>query len=206
MCNNARALFPNKECNYPESLDDMTLVSASPSPEGYSDEDIFTAAQQIPGDATVLKILFLDGQYAVPSDTVCAYGHNCATGVAAKRSDTPGISAVFVPTIRKYASDYFFVNTDDEKNSVFAYHAAFTVVHEFGHQLGLVDGETSAVTDHEDPNSSPHHCNNTKCVMHASVSGTSWWDWSDNRKKFGKDADVMFDKACQADVHNALTY
>jgi len=40
-----------------------------------------------------------------------------------------------------------------------------TLVHEFGHSVGLVDNGIPMLVNHEDPDH-PHHCTNNECVMY----------------------------------------
>jgi len=74
-----------------------------------------------------------------------------------------------------------------------------TLVHEFGHALGLVNNGVPMVINHEDPEH-PHHCTNDQCIMFW-VENSSRIDLF-TQKIIDSPSDVLFGPECLEDVHN----
>jgi hypothetical protein len=74
-----------------------------------------------------------------------------------------------------------------------------TLVHEFGHGVGLVNNGIPMVIDHEDPQH-PHHCTNQECVMF-------WENDSTNlvffiQKVNNSSSDVVYGPECLEDARD----
>jgi len=99
-----------------------------------------------------------------------------------------GVIAMFKPVI---ASSSSF-------SSVRAFVEQTVLVHEFGHEIGLVDNGIAMETPHID---SAHgaHCTNQDCVMFWSNSGGNILNFIANHMSSG--SKMLFDANCLADVH-----
>jgi hypothetical protein len=77
-----------------------------------------------------------------------------------------------------------------------------TLVHEFGHVMGLVNNGVPMVSDHLDPEH-PRHCTNNQCVMYWVNEGTS--DMAEFvRRLIDSDSLVMFSEECLEDTRSYL--
>jgi len=72
-----------------------------------------------------------------------------------------------------------------------------TLVHEFGHALGLVNSGMPMVTNHEDI-VHPHHCTNEQCVMFWENDGSTLSLFI--KKIIDSPSDVLFGPECLEDV------
>lgn len=82
--------------------------------------------------------------------------------------------------------------------SVRAYLEQTVLVHEFGHEIGLVDNGIAMVTDHLDVEHG-RHCTNEDCVMFwANHTGNDILSFVTAR--MSSSSDVLFDADCLADV------
>jgi predicted Zn-dependent protease len=77
-----------------------------------------------------------------------------------------------------------------------------TLVHEFGHAIGLVNNGLALTTPHQDE---PHgaHCSNQDCVMYYAIEGTSGAIEFVNKAVTGQSS-VLFAGDCLADVDAAI--
>jgi len=77
-----------------------------------------------------------------------------------------------------------------------------TLVHEFGHVMGLVNNGVPPVSDHLDPEH-PRHCTNNRCVMYWVNEGAS--DMTEFvRLMIDSDSLVMFGEECLEDTRSYL--
>lgn len=77
-----------------------------------------------------------------------------------------------------------------------------TLVHEFGHVMGLVDNGVPMVSDHLDPEH-PRHCTNNQCVMFWVNEGAS--DMAQFvRRMVDSDSLVMFGEECLEDTRSYI--
>ena len=77
-----------------------------------------------------------------------------------------------------------------------------TLVHEFGHVMGLVNNGVPMVSDHLDPEH-PRHCTNNRCVMYWVNEGAS--DMTEFvGQMIDSDSVVMFDEQCLEDTRSYI--
>lgn len=75
-----------------------------------------------------------------------------------------------------------------------------TLIHEFGHVVGLVNAGVAMNTDHQDE-AHGHHCDNTQCVMYWKNEGKS--DLINFVQQFMlSGSNIMFDQNCLDDAKN----
>jgi hypothetical protein len=76
-----------------------------------------------------------------------------------------------------------------------------TLVHEFGHAVGLVNNGLPMVSDHEDTEH-PNHCTNENCVMYWLNNGTSLNFFI--QKIINSPSDVIFGPECLIDANSFM--
>lgn len=76
-----------------------------------------------------------------------------------------------------------------------------TLVHEFGHAIGLVDNGIPTTSDHLDKDHKAH-CSNTDCVMYYAIDGSSGAA-SYVQKYLTKTASVLYGQECLDDIDAA---
>lgn len=83
-------------------------------------------------------------------------------------------------------------------NMLASYLEQTTLVHEFGHAMGLVNNGLPMTSDHQDTNNG-HHCKNTECVMYWHNDGLN--DLRDFAQIYMNTGDpVMFGAECLRDA------
>jgi len=153
--NNIEALFEGRaiepDTYVPSTLSEMDRISDQ---EQYvwSPDAILALAREIWGGnqssyEVEFFVLFLKGYYAVE-------------GVP--EHQIIGVSIVGTPVIAVFKD---VVLSSDTPSQVFRYVEQATLVHEFGHVMGLVNNGVPMVSDHLDPDH-PRHCTNDRCVMY----------------------------------------
>jgi predicted Zn-dependent protease len=157
---NVAGLFSGtgKVLSIPSRLEQMEAISTLHDGE-YTTESILAIAQAHRGQknsATVATfyVLFLPGYY---ND-----GTQLRTNVLGVSLANTGVIAMFKPVIESSAATNDTVRVFVEQS---------TLVHEFGHAVGLVNNGIAATSPHHD---STHgaHCTNRDCVMHYLNEGT----------------------------------
>ena len=77
-----------------------------------------------------------------------------------------------------------------------------TLVHEFGHVMGLVDNGIPMVSDHLDPDH-PRHCTNEECVMYWQNEGAA--DLRDFvQQMMSTGSLIMFGEECLDDTRSYM--
>lgn len=150
---NAEELFEisNPTIDIPDELSEMEDVGVIVS-SGYSASIIQALAGQYrdtftSGSVASFYILFLDGFYE-------ENGVNNENVIGVSIGDT-GIIAIFKPVVQKLGA------TNDSR----AMGEQATLVHEFGHAVGLVNNPIPPQADHHDAEHGAH-CTNENCVMY----------------------------------------
>lgn len=171
-----RVLQPRVEV--PMSLGGMTEMPEQAHAEWTLKEILDLAGQEldIPQTATTADfiVLFLNGNF-----------NNQEKVIGISIGGTPVI-AVFKDVI--ISSGYpTIVETFIEQ---------VTLVHEFGHCVGLVDNGIPMVADHEDPDH-PHHCSNQECVMFWENDSVSILTFIEKIRT--SDSSVVFGQECLDD-------
>lgn len=170
----------------PGDLDEMESLG-SLSGDEYRVEDILQIASahrdRTSADGTAnYYILWLDGHFhdgAELRDTV----------LGVSLGDT-GIIAMFKPVIETTHLELF--------PSVSAFVEQTTLVHEFGHAVGLVDNGLPLSTDHRDSDHDAH-CAHQDCVMYWANEGAS--DLSDFVRAYvASGSAIVFGSDCLADI------
>jgi predicted Zn-dependent protease len=107
-----------------------------------------------------------------------------------------GISVDGTPVIAVF-KDVILASGLSQFTKVFIEQA--TVIHEFGHTLGLVNNGVPMVTDHEDK-AHPHHCSNEDCVMFWSNDSTNLVIFIN--KIINSPSDILFGQECLDDTRS----
>jgi hypothetical protein len=159
---NAEALFEGHEKTFviPTTLDQMQAlgdVGAGP----YSYEDIIEIAdahrdKSSSGSVVSYYVVWLDGRYEKDGEE--------QPGVLGVNLTGTGIIALFKPVIASTSVGPLAV--------VERYVEQATLVHEFGHAVGLVNNGIALTSEHQDAEHGKH-CANEDCIMYYQVEGTS---------------------------------
>jgi predicted Zn-dependent protease len=159
---NIRALFEGRIIEpaifVPKELSEMEQITAQ-------DESTWTAAEIIdlarsiwePLPSIFIKeffVLFING-----------YLDNDGTA----NTQVLGVSVVGTPVIAVFKN---VVLASSSSSAVLMFVEQATLVHEFGHVMGLVDNGVPMVTDHLDKEH-PRHCTNEDCVMYWQNEGAA---------------------------------
>jgi hypothetical protein len=185
---NLNALFSGRliepDINVPKDIGLMEQISAQDHTSWTTAQvlDLAQGTWDTPQTSTSaeLYLLFLNGYYN-DKGTV----NKQVVGISLEGT---AIIAVFKDVINQsgYSS---FVDTIMEQT---------TMVHEFGHAAGLVNGGVPMVTDHEDIGH-PGHCTNVDCVMYWENDGTTLNYFI--HKIINSPSDIIFGPECLEDVH-----
>lgn len=139
------------------------------------------------GDTAAFYVMMLNGYFRDASG-------QRRTDLLGGHLDGTGIIVVFKPVVLGTAA------------SGGAYAPAIveqmTLVHEFGHAVGLVDDGVAPVRDHAD-HARVHHCTSTSCVMNAWNEGGAAATAFATRISQTGDA-ILFDADCLADAAAAI--
>jgi hypothetical protein len=166
----------------PRTLDEMQQVDVTGDRFTYDDLVEIAAThrdRRDEGSVRAFYVVFLDGLY---HDEVREYPD--LLGVSVRDA---GVIVIFKPVVG-----------DGELG---AYYEQTTLVHEFGHAIGLVNAGIPMVEDHEDP-AHPRHCSSDTCIM-------GWLNEapSELRRQVPRAAwpptSVLYGDQCLADVHTA---
>ncbi len=164
----------------PSSLNEMEALAAD-GVDDYSPQDIVSIAaehRQLFDTPTsrAFYVIFLDGYYAVDG-----VRDEQVIGVSVGNT---GIIAMFKPVYDNQTGASIVEQT--------------TLVHEFGHAVGLVDKGIPLTSEHLDSANGPH-CLNPDCVMFWQNEGLNDILGFIARLIFG-DTDVLFGQECLADI------
>ena len=150
---NAQRLFRAKTVEVPTTLDAMQPLGDVPGASFTVDQilDLADAHRDVKNGNGVASfyVIFLNGYYA-ENDAA----ENNVLGASIGNT---GVIAVFKPVVSG-AGDGPRRQTGDR------YVEQSTLIHEFGHAIGLVDNGVALATTHEDA-AHPKHCANSKCVL-----------------------------------------
>lgn len=184
---NAAALFPaGKTITVPDRLEAMEAL-AGVEDTVFSQQRIFELVAKHRNDASsegrrAYYVLFLDGEF----DTGDGQGNPNILGVS---FGTTEVIAMFKPVIESAALD------GETRRLV----EQTTMIHEFGHAVGLVNNGVAMASPHQDE-AHGAHCSNPDCVMY-------WLNHQDPgsvaefaiRRVTGAST-VVFDQACLDDA------
>jgi hypothetical protein len=183
---NLSALFPHKTIRLPTTLTEMQLLPATGS-QSYTTHEILELASEhwdqpeSPGVARYY-VIWLDG-WLEQDDAI----QESVLGISLGGTQ---VLAIFKPALRILEQSGFPVLPEFVEQS--------TLVHEFGHAIGLVGTGIAPTSPHADP-AHVGHCSNPRCVMYHLNEGPL--DLRDFAREFVRTGDmVLFDSACLADV------
>lgn len=150
---NAEKLFEisQPELQIPDSLDEMENIGAV-APGPYDTSALLSLADQYrdtssAGSTASFYILFVDGYYRKDGEA-----NENVIGVSIGRT---GVIAIFKPVIARLGATEYSQAMGEQA----------TLVHEFGHAVGLVANPVPTISDHHDTEHGAH-CSNTDCVMY----------------------------------------
>lgn len=187
--NNIDALFLGRTIqpavNVPMSLPEMSEIPDQKRDSWTTDQVLQLAASefnlpQTPSTAEFF-VLFLNGNFS-------SNGTVNPNVVGISIEGTPVI-AVFKNVILSSGMSQFLDTFIEQA----------TLVHEFGHNVGLVNDGLPMVTNHEDP-AHPHHCTNQDCVM--------FWENDTTNLVFfiqvvvNSNSDILFGPECLEDARS----
>jgi predicted Zn-dependent protease len=183
---NAQALFKQtpRTITVPSTLGDMEKITDITA-EDFTSNDIVALADKHrnktnAGAVYTFYVIFLDGYYKDSEGR-----RDNVLGVSL---GSTGIIAMFKPVIGTSATSKFVEQT--------------TLIHEFGHAVGLVNNGISMVTTHQDSENG-RHCTNNSCVMYWANEGLV--DLIEFAKKFITSSSVVvFGDECLNDAAAAV--
>lgn len=197
VCNNIAALFPNRPCVAPRTIDQMYRLQ-NPFPDNVYDRDEMRAlGASIPGAESDLRVIVLDGKPSFDQGS-CDPGTVCVLGHTTPKQEGQRVIALFFPNIMTRAD---YLRGGYPLSFYLGYFFAATLTHEIGHGSGLVDNDVPMVVPHEDKNG--HHCNNPSCIMAPDPINRLPSDWAQKRIMLGAAADNGFDDKCIQDIRSA---
>lgn len=177
----------NKTLEIPTSLDEMRLVPA------------ITGANLSMGD--VVDLARAERRRAPSQDTaviVVAYVPGMLEGTSNLWGNTQsarGMTAIAAGSIRSRFQSEFSREGTNGKDFVSDVEQV-VLIHELGHELGLVDAGLPMASPHLDDGDDGHHCSNPHCVMHTqSGMGSMKLPGFD-----GNDRLVLFGDECLGDI------
>ena len=187
---NADALFAGTGVTVlaPSALGEMGQLGAG-SQEDYTVEDLLAlsdgALDTVPDDETrVLHVLWLDGYFADADGR-----QDAVLGVSIGNT---GVLAMFKPVIEGLGLS----------DAVRRFGEQATLIHEFGHAVGLVNNGLEMVTAHQDAEHGAH-CSDDACVMYWANEGAA--DLAAFVVQYATSGDsVLFGADCRADVQAAF--
>ncbi len=156
---NVEKLFSHnpRRIDIPARLDGMEDIGPAPLKDYTANELLELAAnyRDMPSatDIPSFYILFINGYYA-------ADGARQGNVLGLSIGDTNTV-VMFKPVIKKSAPD--IAGPADDLTRIFV--EQMTLIHEFGHTIGLVDNGLPLTSAHHDE-ADGKHCTNRKCVMY----------------------------------------
>jgi hypothetical protein len=188
---NLDALFLNRtimpDITVPKDLSGMVQITELPQTSWTATqiEDLARNTWNIPQTSSTADffILFLNGDF---QDNQGVINKN----VIGLSIDGTPVIAVFKDVINSSGLSQF--------TKVFI--EQVTIIHEFGHTLGLVNNGIPMVTPHEDTPSHPHHCTNENCVMFWANDSTNLVFFIN--KIINSPSDILFGQECLNDTRS----
>jgi hypothetical protein len=159
---NAEALFEGRDKTFiiPTTLDEMQELEDVPAGPYDYDEIVAIADahrdRKSSGSVVTYYVVWLDGLYEKDGSE--------QAGVLGVSLTGTGIIAMFKPVIES--------TSVGPLGAVERYVEQATLVHEFGHAVGLVNNGLPLTSEHHDAEHGAH-CNNEDCVMYYQVEGAS---------------------------------
>ena len=189
---NARRLFQGsgKQLTIPTTLGEMQRIETSTT--DFTLDDLVSLSRRnrnaLPTASTAtFHVMILNGYFRDASG-------QRRTDLLGGNLDGTGIIVIFKPVVQSTeATGGQYAPAIVEQT---------TLVHEFGHAVGLVGDGLSPVHDHED-HAHAHHCTSSSCVMNAWNEGGSAAVAFASRLATTGNA-VMFDSDCLADTDAAI--
>lgn len=188
--NNAARLFTSdKTIDVPSTLSEMEELTDIPAAESYDGNEILGFAadhRDAPsvGDTATFYVLFLDGFFRDETGD--------RTDVLGVSLGSTGVIAMFKPVIE---------STSDPILGTEKYVEQATLVHEFGHAVGLVNNGVPMAEAHQDV-ANGAHCTNEDCIMYFAIEGATGAVDFVGRSVLGDDS-VLFGPECLADTEAA---
>ena len=179
-----RTIEPN--ISVPKDLSGMDTISELAQTTWTASQivDLARNTWSLPQTSTTaeLYVLFLNGDYEDNQGTI--------------NKNVIGLSVDGTPVVAVF-KDVILTSGLSSFTEVFIEQA--TIIHEFGHTLGLVNNGVPMITSHED-STHPHHCTNEDCVMF-------WANDSTNLVFFintiiNSPSDILFGPECLDDTRS----
>lgn len=187
---NAERVFEGTETavHVPSTLDDMENLGEMTDQE-FTVEDILDIAEQHRDSQNTENTIAF---YVVWLPGYFHDGDEVLTGVLGVSLGNTGIIAMFKPVIESTEMPLF--------PSVAPFVEQSTLIHEFGHAIGLVNNGIPIVDDHHDEEHGAH-CTNQDCVMYWANEGAA--ELRDFVRDYVLSGDsVLFGPSCLADIAN----
>jgi hypothetical protein len=172
----------NKTVEIPTRLADMRLVPEITDDPISRDDAISLGIRlrsAVPDDETaVIVVVFLPGSF---SDNPPLWG------------DTASYNGVTALAIGRMRSFFGVTGFEGDREQVL-------LIHELGHEVGLVDAGLPMTAPHLDDGDGGSHCTNPLCVMHTGAGQHSM----SRPGFFGDDGTILFGDECLADISSAI--
>lgn len=148
--------------------------------------------------STSIHVVFIDGLFREDDSD----GGEVQEGVVGVTIGDGGTIAIFKPVI-----DQMDRRSGGRGTLLQRYVEQSTILHEFGHAVGLVENGIEAINDHHDEDN-PGHCSNPDCVMYFQNEGggdlinflrQAVFEGEDSPQQF-----LLFDDNCQLDLQTVL--
>ena len=188
---NVEALFSQRPraVSVPAGLDEMSAFDEDG--RVFQTEDLYelSLAHRDQWDTDALRsfhVLILDGVFAIGET---------------EYPDTLGVALVEPRIIGIFRQSLDGLEVQEGMNDFHARAEQLTLVHEFGHAVGLVGNGLEVVTDHLDE-ATGHHCTAPACIMHHSAASAIG---ARTGAVFAPEGDMLelFDQRCAADISAA---
>ena len=187
---NADALFSGTGVSVtaPSTLSDMGLLGAATMTDHTVDDLLALSAANLDaaagGGTRVFHVLWIDGYLL--------YDGERQTGVLGVSIGDTGVIAMFKPVIE----------TLGLTDTVRRFGEQATLIHEFGHAVGLVNNGLEMQVDHQDTENGSH-CDDDTCVMYWANEGAG--DLAEFVFQYVTTGDsVLFGQDCRDDVQAAF--
>jgi hypothetical protein len=171
----------------PKQREEFVLIETQNKNE-WKIDDLLALEQKVRRDFPTEKtahffVLFLKGKFH-NGDSLSPHTIGLSIGGTS-------LLVIFKETVLSFAQG--------EQDMVARYAEQSTLIHEWGHALGLVNNGVSAISDHHD-HENGHHCKNPDCVMYWLNEGSRDL-MTFLQQVIRKKNVILFDKACLEDAH-----